>query len=323
MPATATVTFGALKPGLVMQPGRGLAGNVHVVDIGLDIARASDVDPRLLAVVDADDVAQWIPGRVPNAHKWNTGVRAIAGSKGMPGAARLACAAAYRAGAGIVHLSGIGLAVDHEAPTEVVYRHLPDAGWVGSALSDIERFAAVLIGPGIGRGDELVGDFIEFVTRCPRPLVIDGDGLQLLGASRDGKQGDAASVIARRTAPTVLTPHDGEFSSLVGHEPSRDRIAETREAASHLGAVVLLKGPTTVVADPAGESLLVDVGDARLATAGSGDVLTGVIAAYLARGAQPLQAAAAGAFTHATALSVLPDDGVIASDLIAGLGHRD
>ena len=323
MPADATVTFGALKPGLVMQPGRDLAGEIHVVDIGLDIARAAEVDPRLLAVVDADDVVEWIPRRASTAHKWNTAVRAIAGSKGMPGAARLACAAAYRAGAGIVHLSGIGLSADHEAPTEVVYRHLPDTGWVAPALADVERFAAVLVGPGIGRGDELVDDFIEFVARCPRPLVIDGDGLQLLGASRDGKQGDAASVIARRGAPTILTPHDGEFSSLVGHEPGRDRIVEVREAAQHLGAVILLKGSTTVVADTTGDALLVDAGDERLATAGSGDVLTGVIAAYLARGAHPLHAAAAGAFTHANALSFLPDDGVVASDLIAGLGHHD
>lgn len=323
MPADATVTFGALKPGLVMQPGRGLAGEIHVVDIGLDIARASDIDPRLLAVVEADDASEWIPRRAPGAHKWNTGVRAIAGSKGMPGAARLACAAAYRAGAGIVHLSGIGLAADHEAPTEVVYRTLPDGGWVEPALGDIGRFSAVLIGPGIGRGDELVGDFIDFVTRCPLPIVIDGDGLQLLGASRDGRQGDAASVIARRTAPTILTPHDGEFSSLVGHEPGVDRISEVREAARILGAIVLLKGPTTVVADPAGDALLIDAGDERLATAGSGDVLTGVIAAYLARGAEPLHAAAAGAFTHARSLSMLPDDGIVASDLIAGLGHRD
>ena len=323
MPADATVTFGALKPGLVLQPGRGLAGEIHVVDIGLNIASADDVDPRLLGVVDADDVAQWIPRRLANAHKWNSGVRAIAGSRGMPGAARLACAAAYRSGAGIVHLSGIGTAVDVEMPTEVVYRQLPDSSWAGPALADIDRFAAALVGPGIGRGDELVDDFIEFVVRCPRPLVIDGDGLRLLGASRDGKHGDAAAVLARRRAVTVLTPHDGEFSSLVGREPSTDRIADTRSAAERLGATVLLKGSTTVIADPSGEALLVDAGDERLATAGSGDVLTGIISAFLARGADPLHAAGAGAFVHAAALRDLPADGVVASDLLAGLGQHD
>ena len=323
LPADATVSFGALKPGLVLQPGRRLAGEVHVLDIGLAIDRAVDVDSRLLGLVDADDVNDWIPRRTHSAHKWNAGVRAIAGSKGMPGAARLACAAAYRAGAGIVHLSGIGMSADHEAPTEVVYRALPDVRWATAALADIDRFAAVLIGPGIGRGDELVDEFIDFVVRCPRPIVIDGDGLQLLGTSRDGRHGDAAGVIARRPAPTVLTPHDGEFSSLVGHEPGSDRIAEVRDAAAHLGATVLLKGSATVIADPSGDALLVAAGDERLATAGSGDVLAGVIAAYLARGATPLHAAAAGAFTHAAALRGLPDDGIVASDLISGLGWHD
>lgn len=323
MPADATVTFGALKPGLVLQPGRELAGEIHVVDIGLDIAAAADVDPRLLGVVQADDVAEWIPRRSTTAHKWNTAVRAIAGSRGMPGAARLACAAAYRSGAGIVHLSGVGVGVDPEMPTEVVYRQLPETSWSGAVLADIDRFAAVFVGPGIGRGDELVDDFVDFVVRCPRPLVIDGDGLHLLGASRDGRHGDASAVLARRRAATVLTPHDGEFSSLVGHEPSTDRIADTRSAAQKLGATVLLKGATTIVADPAGDALLVDAGDERLATAGSGDVLTGIIAAFLARGAEPLRAAGAGAFVHAGALQGLPAVGVVASDLLSALGHHD
>lgn len=322
MRADITVTFGALKPGLVLLPGRELAGEVIVADIGLAIDAASEVDPRLCGVVDHGDVVDWVPARGAGSHKWKSGVRAIAGSRPMPGAARLACAAAYRAGAGIVHLSGVGLGAEPEMPTEVVYRQLPADGWARAALVDIDRFGAAFIGPGIGRGDELVDEFVEFVTRCPVPLVIDGDGLHLLGASRDGRHGDAAAVIARRPAPTVLTPHDGEFSSLVGHGPGADRIDEARIAAASLGAVVLLKGPTTVVADPTGDALLVESGDQRLATAGSGDVLTGVIAAYLARGAEPLRAAAAGAFTHAAALEDLPDDGVVASDLVVGVGHR-
>jgi NAD(P)H-hydrate epimerase len=321
--ATATVTFGALKPGLVLEPGRSLAGEVSVVDIGLAIDRATDVDARLLAVVDNDDVAEWIPRRGPAAHKWNTGVRAIAGSRGMLGAARLACAAAYRAGAGIVHLSCVGVAGDVDVPTEVVHRPIPLDGWARAALADIDRFASVFIGPGIGRGDELVDGFVDFVVGCPRPLVIDGDGLHLLGASRDGRHGRAADVIARRRAATILTPHDGEFSSLVGTLPGSDRIAAARAAAEELGAVVLLKGPTTVVADPSGDALLVESGDERLATAGSGDVLTGIIAAHLARGAEPLRAAAAGAFVHAATLRDLPDEGVVASDLVAELNHHD
>ncbi len=321
--AAATVTFGALKPGLVLEPGRSFAGEVSVSGIGLDIGRARGVDARLLAVVDHDDVVEWVPRRDATAHKWKTGVRAVAGSRGMAGAARLACAAAYRAGAGIVHLSSIGVVGDVDVPTEVVYRQLPTEGWSRAALADIDRFAAALIGPGIGRGDELVDELVEFVIGCPRPLVIDGDGLQLLGASRDGRHGRAADVIGRRSAPTVLTPHDGEFGPLVGSAPGADRIAAARDAAAELGAVVLLKGPTTVVADPSGDVLLVEAGDERLATAGSGDVLTGIVAAHLARGATALHAAAAGAFVHARTLRDLPDAGVVATDLVAELNHHD
>ena len=321
--ATATVAFGSLKPGLVLEPGRSLAGEVSVVGIGLDIEQARFVDARLLAVVDHDDVAAWVPRREQSAHKWKTGVRGVAGSRGMAGAARLACLAAYRAGAGIVHLSSVGITGDVEVPTEVVYRQLPTEGWSRAALTDIDRFAAAFIGPGIGRGDELVDEFVGFVVACPRPIVVDGDGLHLLGSSRDGRHGRAADVIAKRTAPTVLTPHDGEFSSLVGSAPGTDRIRATRDAAAELGAVVLLKGPTTVVADPSGNALLVESGDARLATAGSGDVLTGIVAAHLARGASPLQAAASGAFVHASTLRGLPDSGIVASDLVAELNQHD
>jgi len=321
--AAATVTFGALKPGLVLEPGRSYAGDVSIVDIGLHVERSHDIDSRLLGVVEPDDLAAWVPRRDVTAHKWKNAVRAIAGSRGMPGAARLACAAAYRSGAGIVHLSSIGVAGDIEVPTEVVYRQLPDADWSRAALADIDRFAAALVGPGIGRGDELVDELVDFVAGCPKPLVIDGDGLTLLGASRDGRHGDAADVIARRAAPTVLTPHDGEFSYLVGAPPGVDRITAARDAAARLGAVVLLKGPTTVVADPNGDALVVASGDERLATAGSGDVLTGIIAAYLARGATALHAAAAGAHAHAATLRDLPDSGVVASDLVAELNHHD
>lgn len=321
--AAATVTFGTLKPGLVLEPGRSLAGEVSIADIGLDMRLAVDVDARSLGLVEPDDVVAWIPRREAAAHKWKTGVRAIAGSRGMPGAARLACAAAYRSGAGIVHLSSLGVSGDVEVPTEVVYRHLPEKGWSRVALGDIDRFSAALIGPGIGRGDELVDEFVTFVTGCPTPLVIDGDGLTLLGASRDGRHGDASDVIARRSASTVLTPHDGEFSSLVGVPPGANRIEAARAAAAHLGAVVLLKGPTTVVADPEGDALLIASGDERLATAGSGDVLTGIISAFLARGATALHAAAAGAHVHAASLRDLPESGVVASDLVAELIHHD
>lgn len=320
--AAVTVTFGALKPGLLFEPGRTLAGRVIVEPIGLRIDAARDVDARTVAVVDADDVDAWVPRRSATAHKWRSGVRAVAGSRGMMGAARLSAAAACRAGAGIVHASSLhpmGHGADDLEPVEVVHRPLPDTGWGRAALADIERFAAAYVGPGLGRGDELFDDFRTFVEGCPVPLVIDGDGLHLLGASRDGVQNRATDVLSRRSAPAVLTPHDGEYSSLVGRSVGSDRIADVRDAAATLGCVVLLKGATTVVADPGGDVFLMADGDRRLATAGSGDVLTGIIAAFLARGARPVHAAAAGAYVHAHAVDAIGGTGIVASDILAGL----
>lgn len=314
--ANETITFGGLKPGIVLQPGRTYAGQITVVSLDLPVHLGVQVDEKTINVVTRNDVEQWVPQRAPTTHKWKSGVRAIAGSKTMMGAAQLSCAAAYRAGAGIVHLSSIGGTPEIIAPLEVVYRSISETHWADQCLSDIERFASALIGPGMGRGDELVEEVFQFVSRCPVPLVIDGDGLQILASSRDGQRRNMENFFAQRSAETVLTPHDGEFSALTGERPSADRIADTRKAAAALQAVVLLKGSTTVVADPGGNVLCITNGDARLATAGSGDVLTGVIAALLAVGLDAFHAAAAGAFIHGNALERLPQCGVVASDIV-------
>ena len=314
--ANETITFGGLKPGIVLQPGRTYAGEITVVSLDLPVHLGVEVDEKTINVVTRNDVEQWVPQRAPTTHKWKSGVRAIAGSKTMMGAAQLSCAAAYRAGAGIVHLSSIGGTPEIIAPLEVVYRSVSDTHWADQCLSDIERFASALIGPGMGRGDELVEEVFQFVSRCPVPLVIDGDGLQILASSRDGQRRNMENFFVQRSAETVLTPHDGEFSALTGERPSADRIADTRKAAAALQAVVLLKGSTTVVAEPGGNVLCITNGDARLATAGSGDVLTGVIAALLAMGLDAFHAAAAGAFIHGNALERLPQCGVVASDIV-------
>ena len=323
--ANETITFGGLKPGIVLQPGRTFAGQITIVSLDLPVHLGVQVDEKTINVVTRNDVEQWVPPRAPTTHKWKSGVRAIAGSKTMMGAAQLSCAAAYRAGAGIVHLSSIGDTPEIIAPLEVVYRSVSENHWANQCLSDIERFASALIGPGMGRGDELVEEVFQFVSRCPVPLVIDGDGLQILASSRDGQRRNMANFFAQRTAETVLTPHDGEFSALTGERPSADRIADTRKAAAALQAVVLLKGSTTVVAEPGGNVFCITNGDARLATAGSGDVLTGVIAALLAVGLDAFHAAAAGAFIHGNALERLPQCGVVASDIVREIqvgGHE-
>jgi len=323
--ANETITFGGLKPGIVLQPGRTYAGQITIVSLDLPVHLGVQVDEKTINVVTRNDVEQWVPPRAPTTHKWKSGVRAIAGSKTMMGAAQLSCAAAYRAGAGIVHLSSIGDTPEIISPLEVVYRSVSENHWANQCLSDIERFASALIGPGMGRGDELVEEVFQFVSRCPVPLVIDGDGLQILASSRDGQRRNMANFFAKRTAETVLTPHDGEFSALTGERPSADRIADTRKAAAALQAVVLLKGSTTVVAEPGGNVFCITNGDARLATAGSGDVLTGVIAALLAVGLDAFHAAAAGAFIHGNALERLPQCGVVASDIVREIqvgGHE-
>ena len=143
------------------------------------------------------------------------------------------------------------------------------------------------------------------------PTVIDGDGLFAMAWNADG----AAALLRRRTTPTVLTPHDGEYALLTGAAPIADRLVAVRRLAADTGCVVLLKGPATVVADPDGEVLVVTAGDARLATAGTGDVLSGIIGALLAAGVPALQAAAAGAWLHGRAALLAPARGMVASDI--------
>lgn len=299
--AVATVTFAALKPGLVLADGPDHCGHVEVADIGLDVSSAS-----IHLVTDADVVA-WVPERAPDDHKWRHAVWLIAGSPDMPGAARLAAMAALRGGAGYLRLSSPGV-VAPRAPIEAVSHPVAAEGWSEQVLADAARFGALAIGPGLGRAAATADEVHRLVRQLDRPLVVDGDALSLLGT-------EAASVVAGRPAPTVLTPHDGEFAALRGDAPGPDRIGATRELAATTGATVLLKGPTTVVAEPGGACLLVRAGDQRLATAGTGDVLTGLVAAHLASGVPAPQAAAAAAHLHGRAAQLGPPRGLVASDL--------
>lgn len=311
--ATRTVTFAALKPGHLLGDGPSVCGQIEVADIGVDVlAHVEDVDVFL---VEPADVAAWIPPRVRAAHKWVAAVRVVAGSGGMTGACALACAAAMRAGAGIVHASVRGSESVDALPTEVVRRALPDHSWSGSVLDDLGRFGALVIGPGLGRGDDIDAQVREVVASAGVPTVVDGDGLTAVVDARGG-----IGCLLGRSAPTVLTPHDGEFAALGGDSVS-ERVGATRDLARRLGSVVLRKGPTTIVTDGHGPTFLVAAGDERLATAGSGDVLSGIIGAFLARGISPLTAAVAGATVHGLAASLGEPDGMIARDVVAGIGE--
>jgi NAD(P)H-hydrate epimerase len=166
----------------------------------------------------------------------------------------------------------------------------------------------MVVGPGLGTDLATQGGVRLLLGSSPVATVVDGDALTAVGPD--------LSVVRDRVAATVLTPHDGELARLTGAPPGPDRLAVARSLAADAGAVVLLKGPTTVIADPAGQVRIVAIGDARLATAGTGDVLSGVIGALLARGVPALEAAAAGAWLHARAASLGPSAGLVASDLL-------
>jgi NAD(P)H-hydrate epimerase len=303
--ADATITFAALKPGNVFGDGLAYSGELIVADIGLDTRAAR------AHLVGAAVVASWIPDPASDAHKWQRAVWVVAGSPGMGGAAALCSGAAARTGAGYVRVSTPGGAAT-DLPIEIVRTDLPPETWAGEVIADLARFDALVIGNGLGIADatkEQIRQVIAAATGRGVPVVVDADGLTALGTE--------VSRFVSETA--VLTPHDGEFARLMGRAPGDDRIADARALAADSGAVVLLKGRSTVVAAPDGEALVSIAGDQRLATAGTGDVLAGIIGALLACGVEPLRAAAGGAFLHGRAGALGWRRGLVAGDLIAHL----
>ncbi len=312
MRADLTVTFAALKPGLLLGDGPAHTGAVRIADIGLDVGRAR------IHLHDDASAAALLPRRDTGAHKWHRSVLVVAGSPGMTGAASMAAEAAQRAGAGMVRLATPGGGHGADVPREVITLDVAEAGWADALVDDPGKLHALAVGPGLGTAMATRHQIRTLVAGIDVPVVVDGDGLTALGT-------DAASVIGRRRAGTVLTPHDGEFERLAGHPPGVDRVADVVALAERTGAVVLLKGPTTVVAAPDGRVRLARAGDDRLATAGTGDVLTGIVAALLAGGLDPLDAAAIGAHVHGLAGRAGPRHGTVATDVIHGipsaLGH--
>lgn len=302
--ADATVTFAAWKPGLLLGRGPELAGRVEVADVGLDVGRA-----RAHLLEDADVVAR-LPRRPRETHKWRSAVFVAAGSPGMMGAAQLSSRAALRAGAGYVLLGSPGVAEADLAAGEAVAVALPAEGWDAEVLARAERVRALAVGPGLGRSDEAVRAVRRVVAEAPVPVVVDADGLFAAGDAAG-----LAELVAARRAPTVVTPHEGEFARLAGGPPPADRIGAVRRLAAATGAVVLLKGSTTVVGAPDGAVALAATGTPALATAGTGDVLTGAIAAFLASGLDAPFAAAAAAHAHGRAARLGHPVGLVAGDL--------
>jgi hydroxyethylthiazole kinase-like uncharacterized protein yjeF len=278
--ADVTVTFGALKPGVVVGPGAELAGELRLVDIGLDAVLPA-ARTRLL---EAGDVRAVLPQPEASDDKYTRGVVGIAaGSEQYAGAGVLATGAALQAGAGMVRYVGFAPdAVRARYPEVIVH---PDA-----RPHDV-RVQAWVVGPGLGTDDTAMA-LLSDVLRTDVPVIADADAITLIARS--------PGLVRGRGAPTVLTPHDREFAR-IADGPSADRLASVRRAAADLGATVLLKGSATVVAGPDGDAFVNPTGTPWLATAGSGDVLSGLIGTLLASGMSAPLAATVGAYVHGVA----------------------
>jgi hydroxyethylthiazole kinase-like uncharacterized protein yjeF len=256
----------------------GDCGRVELVDIGLDLP-ATD-----LLGFDADDVSTRWPRPGPKDDKYTQGVTGVlAGSATYPGAAVLCTGAAVAATSGMVRYAGSAAAQVLSHWPEVIASPTPESAG---------RVQAWVVGPGLGT-DEAGAAALWFALGTDLPVVVDADALTILAAHPDS--------LSSRSAPTVLTPHAGEFTRLAGAPPGDDRIDATRRLAEEFGATVLLKGNVTVIADRDGPVYLNPAGQSWAATAGSGDVLSGVIGALLAAGLPAVEAAAAAAFVHARA----------------------
>jgi NAD(P)H-hydrate epimerase len=311
--ATVTVTFGAAKVGLAVAPGRFHAGTVQIAPIGL---RPREHEH---ALVPASALLE-VPRKRTDSTKYSAGsVLVVGGSRGLTGAPMLASLAAFRADAGYVAVAApeSTLPILESTLLEVVKRPLPeDSGGrllprsADAILEAAEKADAVAIGPGLGRSDGTVELVRILLERLDLPVVLDADALWELEPYA-------------RAAPTVLTPHSGELARLLGmeaREVDTHRLDAVRRAASRYGAVVLLKGADTLIASPREGVLVATYGTPALATAGSGDVLTGIVAAFLAKGMDARLAAGAAAVAHGVAAELIDiQPGTIASDLLPGL----
>jgi ADP-dependent NAD(P)H-hydrate dehydratase / NAD(P)H-hydrate epimerase len=323
--AAITATFAAAKPGLWIDPGKSHAGEVRVIDIG--IPPGAPVDEPDVGLIDDGGLLALLSSRAAGWTKFTSGhVLVAGGSRGLTGAPCLSAEAAQRAGAGYVTACvPASLETIFELRLlEAMTRGLPDAdgahtaAGVDAVLELAARGGALVVGPGIGRTDGAFAFARELVARAEVAIVLDADGLN--AHARDLR------ALAGRGAPTVLTPQEGELARLLDLDADAvkaRRLEHARAAAEQSQAIVLLKGDDTLVAKPGGLVAVSPGATGALATAGTGDVLSGVIAAMLARGMDPFAATCAAARLHARAGMIAARekgvDGVIARDVIEAL----
>jgi hydroxyethylthiazole kinase-like uncharacterized protein yjeF len=299
--ADVTVTFGCLKPAHLIGPATARCGAVELVDIGLGPVLVTDPAVR---VAEAADIAAWWPRPGATSDKYTRGVVGLAtGSSRYPGAALLSSAGALAGPAGMVRYAG-------SAHTEVVRAH--PSVVVAPRVAVAGRVQAWVCGSGLGTGDEARTE-LRSVLATSLPVLLDADAITMLVGGEHAED-------LRRDAPIVLTPHDGEFKRLAGEAPGADRAGAAARLAAWTNAVVLLKGDRTIVATPGGEIWANPTGSPALATAGTGDVLAGLLGSLLAAGLPAVRAAVAAAYVHGLAGRWAAADGpVTAPDVAAAL----
>lgn len=309
--ADVTVTFGGMKIGLVVSPGAECAGRVEVVDIGLSLP------PSEMTLLDASDAVALVPQPHGESDKYRRGVVGIVtGSDAYTGAAQLSVGGALSTGVGMVRFVGVA------HPAELVRQRWPEAVVTeihrgdGAAVLAAGRVQAWVVGSGLGT-DNQAGRVVSAVLGTDLPVLVDADAITWLTSHRE--------LLDGRQAPTLLTPHAGEFARLMNvdrEDVEARRLEHARRAAAELGVTVLLKGSTTLVASPDGEVRVNSASTAYLATAGSGDVLSGVCGALLAGGLSTLDAGSVGAFLHGMAAlfaSGTPSASITAMDIADSL----
>ncbi len=302
----ATVTFFRRKPGPLLYPGREFCGDVTIADIGIPTRVLETIAPKTAH----NTAGLWtLPSLRWSDHKYSRGHAVVAGGAAMTGAARLAARGARRAGAGLLTLAVPTSSVAiYAADAPGAFVQPVDTGLDLDAVLADPRRNAVLIGPGYGVGTETIVRVLQILA-TDRPVVLDADALT---SFQDDPQ-QLFTAIKRRTAPVVMTPHQGEYNRLF-KDSAADKLSQARAGASISGAVVVLKGADTVAAAPDGRAAIADNAPPWLATGGSGDVLAGFVLGLLAQGMQAWQAACAAVWLHGACGSVL-GPGLIAEDL--------
>lgn len=324
--ADCSISFACAKVGQVSAPASSVGGTLYVADIGMPKVLCDSVADTLL-FVDGAEAQQLLPPRRSDAHKGDCGHSLIvAGTPGMGGAAQMTAEACVRSGSGLVTLV-TPAAVQHSIAghiPEVMTHGTSDVGWSVEILPELERLwqerNVVAIGPGLGVGEDCTRMVRELVIRCPLPLVLDADGLNVVAA--------APEIFKQRPGATVVTPHPGEMARLCGCSVAQvqaERVRTAQEFAALCGVIVVLKGARTVIADPYGAVRINSSGNSGMASGGMGDVLTGVITAFIAQGLAPLDAATLGVYLHGSAADLCAAQygsaGYTASDVAKMLGQ--